>query len=238
VIWRLGPLSADQHLLVVGDTRTGRTNALRSLATQALGRSHMVGIVDVDHGGEYADLTSGFVRSDDTGLTHPGAARVESDAAAALALIGWFRQEAHRRADQSASATRASQTLPSELHRPLWLIVDDLPSLSDAAMRGGRSDPRDDIADIMRLGRTTDVTVAVGSSAGRLGDLPRAVRNQARARVGLGRLDGRASVLLFDDTLDVSGSGPMPPGRGYARLGDGPVVRLQVPYAGVRVGSY
>jgi hypothetical protein len=237
VIWRLGPLAHDPHLLVVGDTRTGRTNALRSLAAQALGRSHMIGVIDVDHGGEFTDLTSGLARSDEPGLTHPGAARVESDPAAALALLDWFRQEAHRRADQSASATLASQTLPPDLHRPLWLIIDDLPSLSDGAARINRTDPQDTIAEIMRLGRAADITVAVGSGTTRLSEVPRAVRNQARARVGLGRLDGRVSVLLFDDTLDVSGSGGMPPGRGYARLGDGPVVRLQVPYVGVRVRS-
>ena len=65
-----------------------------------------------------------------------------------------------------------------------------------------------------------------------LGTLRAPLLGQLGSRIALGRVDPAASTLLFGGTLELGGSGMMPPGRGYARLGPtGPVIRLQSPYA-------
>jgi hypothetical protein len=75
------------------------------------------------------------------------------------------------------------------------------------------------------------VTVVLSCRAERISELRATVRNQAHARVGLGQLPPGASTALFGGTLEIGGPAVLPPGRGFARVGGGPVVRLQVPIA-------
>ena len=88
---------------------------------------------------------------------------------------------------------------------------------------------------VLRPGRTTGVTVVVSCRAERVAELRATVRNQAHARVGLGQLPPGASTALFGGTLEIGGPAMLPAGRGFARVGGGPVVRLQVPAAGGRL---
>ena len=63
------------------------------------------------------------------------------------------------------------------------------------------------------------------------GKLRPVLRGQLANRVALGKVDAVTSTTLFGGTLELGGGQAMPAGRGYARLGDGPVIRLQTPYA-------
>ncbi|MFD0630830.1 hypothetical protein ACFQ9X_03370 [Catenulispora yoronensis] len=117
------------------------------------------------------------------------------------------------------------------------MFVDELPALGEAASRAGLADPQDILADLMRAGRTTGITVVLSCRAERVGELRATVRNQAHARVGLGQLPPAASTALFGGTLEIGGPAVLPPGRGFARVGGGPVVRLQVPVAADVVGA-
>lgn len=81
----------------------------------------------------------------------------------------------------------------------------------------------------LRHGRPAHVTVVVAEQFGHLELLHDAVWQHTRARVVL----GPASVQQVADVLGLpphtTPTAQVPPGRGYARLGTGPVHRLQVP---------
>jgi len=139
--------------------------------------------------------------------------------------------ESTRRAERLRGLGDTEDTLMTELAKPLWLFVDELAALGEAAGRAGLADPQDLLADLMRAGRTTGVTVVLSCRAERVSELRATVRNQAHARVGLGQLPPGASTALFGGTLEIGGPAVLPPGRGFARVGGGPVVRLQVPIA-------
>lgn len=220
VVWRHGRFAAEPHLLVAGVLGSGKSNLLRSLAAQALGHGHLVTAVDAEHTGHFDEFTG-----------RDGVVRVEAAAAGALDLLDWVAAESGRRAERLRELGENDDTLISELARPLWVFVDELPSLGEAASRAGLADPQDLLADLMRAGRTTGITVVVSCRAERVGELRATVRNQAHARVGLGQLPPAASTALFGGTLEIGGPSVLPSGRGFARVGGGPVVRLQVPVA-------
>jgi hypothetical protein len=46
----------------------------------------------------------------------------------------------------------------------------------------------------------------------------------------MGAVDSAVSTTLFGGTLELGGSRRLRAGRGYAKVGDGPVIRLQAPY--------
>src|SRR5205085_6078843 len=130
-----------------------------------------------------------------------------------------------RRGAMSAEGGREpDDTIVAEFLKPLWVFVDELPSLAEAAGRAGLADPQDLLADLMRQGRATGVTVVVSCRAERVSELRATVRNQAHARVGLGQLPPGASTALFGGTLEIGGPAVLPAGRGFARVGGGPVV--------------
>ncbi|GAA1979583.1 hypothetical protein [Catenulispora subtropica] len=226
VVWRHGRFAAEPHLLVAGVLGSGKSNLLRSLAAQALGHGHLVTAVDAEHTGHFDEFTG-----------RDGVVRIESGAAGALDLLDWVAAESGRRAERLRDLGETDDTLIAELAKPLWVFVDELPSLGEAAARAGLADPQDLLADLMRAGRTTGITVVLSCRAERVGELRATVRNQAHARVGLGQLPPAASTALFGGTLEIGGPSVLPPGRGFARVGGGPVVRLQVPVAADVVGA-
>jgi DNA segregation ATPase FtsK/SpoIIIE-like protein len=114
---------------------------------------------------------------------------------------------------------------------PLWLFVDDLPELCAAAGRLGRPDPQDTLAALARKARFARTTLVVTARTDQVLALRPALRNQLTSRVALGRVDAVTSTLLFGGTLELGGAQMMPQGRGYVRIGSGPVIRLQTPYA-------
>lgn len=129
--------------------------------------------------------------------------------------------------DPGSSATRPE----TRAEPPLWLFVDDLPELCAAAGRLGRTDPQDTLAVLARKARFVRATLVVTARIDQIAALRPALRNQLSSRVALGKVDPATSTLLFGGTLELGGAQLMPPGRGYARIGTGPVIRLQTPYA-------
>lgn len=244
VTWHPDRSTGARHLLVCGGRGTGKSNALRSIATQALAAGHMVAVIDAGACGAFGGLgtpqpraTTPAERGARTlvglhGLT-PGFARVETDTGAALQLLDWFARRCARRVQPPhITVDRLKDTLPTTPRRTLWLIIDELPALCDAAFRLHLPDPQDIISALMRGQGIDDAIIAIGCDTARIDTLDRSVIAGAGTRVGLGRITEEASVALFDGTLDIGGAAELPPGRGYARRDAGPVMRLQVPHAG------
>jgi len=247
LIWRIGNPSASPHLLLAGAQSSGKSTAVRSLLGQALARGHRVAVVDTDQSAEYGALAG-----------RPNVLRITEEPADSLDLLDWFGLEVERRAEgerertgaaagagavqvpgpgaepdgdstDSTSAAGRAATDPDDT--PLWLFVDDLPELCAAAGRLNRPDPQDTLAALARKARFARTTLVVTARTDQVAALRPALRNQLAARIVLGRVDPVTSTLLFGGTLELGGAQLMPQGRGYARIGSGPVIRLQTPYA-------
>jgi len=116
-------------------------------------------------------------------------------------------------------------------HSRLWLCIDGLPELLDAAGRLGRPDIEDTLAAIARKARYADVLLLTTIGEDRLLQLRPALRAQLTVRIAMGSVEPEVSTALFGGTLELGGTRRLAPGRGYARVGNGPVIRLQTPYA-------
>ncbi|MEV3875273.1 hypothetical protein [Streptomyces sp. NPDC049906] len=216
VVWRTGPRSTAPHLLAVGGPGSGTTGLLRSLALQAL-RDGDVLLVEGTGAGEFAALAG-----------RPGVLDVEYGLGGALAGLERAARETERRLVAAQEARRAGVPLPKDVRRPLYVFVDRPSVLAHLAEREGSTAPRSLLQVPLRHGRAAGVTVVVAEQDDALDALPDVLLQYARARVTLGPVG--------EDTVRVLGAAPrtapvttVPPGRGYARLGDGPVLRLQVP---------
>ncbi|MGW7008466.1 hypothetical protein ACWGCW_38210 [Streptomyces sp. NPDC054933] len=217
VAWRTGPRSAEPHLLAIGRPGSGTTTLLRSIALQAL---HHGDLLAIDGGGtgEYLFLSG-----------RPGVLAVESGLAGALATLEWAAHETERRLIALSRARQAGRPAPQDTRRPLWIIVDRPTGLSQLAHAEGRSDPQHLLEVPLRHGRTAGVAVAVGEQAEALDALGPAVPQHTRARVVLGSMTAAQTRAVLGTLPHTTPAAHTPPGRGYARLGDGPVHRLQVP---------
>lgn len=81
----------------------------------------------------------------------------------------------------------------------------------------------------LRHGRAANVTVVVAEQFDGEDALSEPVRQHTRARVVLGPVAARQVEEALGAPPPTTPPGHVPPGRGYARLGPGPVHRLQVP---------
>ncbi|WP_058047706.1 hypothetical protein [Streptomyces roseifaciens] len=220
VLWRTGQRSTEPHLLVLGRPAAGTSTLLRSLALQALQEGDVVA-VDGSGSGEFA-----FLRGRD------GVLAVESSPAGALAALEWATHETERRLLTANHARRQGHQTPEDVRRPLWILVDRPTALSHLAAGEGRTDPQELLQVPLRHGRIANVTVVVGDhldDAANTSLLSEPVLTHTRARVVLG-------AVTADQVRSVLGAPPQstpppeaPAGRGYARLGSGPVHRMQVP---------
>ncbi|MFI1016961.1 hypothetical protein [Streptomyces sp. NPDC020965] len=217
VIWRTGPRSTEPHLLAVGEPGSGTTTLLRSIALQALQHGDVL-IVEGSGTGEYASLTG-----------RSGVLAVECALAGALSSLEWAAHETERRLIAANRARQAGRQAPDDTRRPLWILVDRPGVFGHLAAADGHTDPQELLRVPLRHGRAAQVTVVVAEQYDSLDTLSDAVRAHTRARVVLG-------PATFDRVEAVLGTAPhttptpdVPPGRGYARLGAGPVLRLQVP---------
>ncbi|MFF5706448.1 hypothetical protein ACFY7H_28775 [Streptomyces sp. NPDC012794] len=218
VIWRTGPRSAEPHLLAVGQPGSGTSTLLRSIALQALRQGGDVMIVEGGGSGEYACLAG-----------RAGVLAVECGPAGAEASVEWAAHETERRLIATHRAREAGRPAPEDARRPLWMLLDRPSVLAHLAAAEGRPDPLAQLQVPLRHGRAAHVTVVVAEHFDHLELLNDAVWQHTRARVVLG-------AAPVQQVADVLGLPPhttppqqLPPGRGYARLGTGPVHRLQVP---------
>ncbi|MFI2212955.1 hypothetical protein [Streptomyces sp. NPDC020141] len=217
VIWRTGPRSTEPHLLAVGRPGGGTTTLLRSIALQALQHGDVL-IVEGSGTGDYACLAG-----------RSGVLAVECGLAGALSSLEWAAHETERRLIAANRARQAGHPVPDDVGRPLWILVDRPSLFGHLAAADGRPDPQTLLQVPLRHGRAAAVTVVIAEQSDGLDALTEAVRTHTRARVVLGPAG-------FDEVEAVLGAAPhttptpdVPPGRGYARLGPGPVLRLQVP---------
>ncbi|WP_030298923.1 membrane protein [Streptomyces katrae] len=218
VIWRTGPRSTEPHLLAVGQPGSGTSTLLRSIALQALQHGGEVLVVEGGGSGEFSCLSG-----------RTGVLAVECGPAGALATLEWAARETERRLIAAHRAREAGRPAPEDTRRPLWILLDRPSVLAHLAAADGSPDPLARLQVPLRHGRTAHITVVVAEQFDQLELLNDAVWQHTRARVVL----GAAAIQQITDVLGLpphtTPTAQVPPGRGYARLGAGPVHRLQVP---------
>lgn len=217
VMWRTGPRSTEQHLLAVGTAGAGTSSLLRSLALQALGRGEVL-FVDGDGGGEFACFAA-----------RHGVLGVESTLPGALSALEWVVRETERRLLATSRARQRGEGVPADVLRPLWVLLDRPAALSHLARAEDRTDPQELLRVPLRHGRAAGVTVVVAEQFEALADLAEELFTRTRARVVLGAVSPEEAGTVLGTAPQTGPGAPVPPGRGFARLGQGPVLRLQVP---------
>ncbi|WP_420032557.1 hypothetical protein ACN2WE_07070 [Streptomyces sp. cg28] len=217
VVWRTGVRSTEPHLLAVGQPGSGTTSLVRSIALQALQHGDVL-IIEGSGTGDYACLVG-----------RDGVLAVECGLAGALASLEWASNETERRLIAANRARQAGHPTPDDIKRPLWILLDRPGALGHLAAADGRKDPQSLLQVPLRHGRAAGVTVVVAEQFDSLDALIEPVRQHTRARVVL----GPATTEELEDVLGIqpptTPTSDVPAGRGYARLGTGPVHRLQVP---------
>ncbi|WP_338694287.1 hypothetical protein V2W30_06185 [Streptomyces sp. Q6] len=217
VVWRTGVRSTEPHLLIVGQPGSGTTSLMRSIALQALQHGDIL-VIEGSGTGDYACLAG-----------RDGVLAVECGLAGALASLEWAAHETERRLIAANRARQAGHPVPDDIKRPLWILLDRPSALGHLAAADGRTDPQTLLQVPLRHGRAAGVTVVVADQFDSLDAVIEPVRQHTRARVVL----GPATLDELDDVLGTlpptTPTADVPAGRGYARLGSGPVHRLQVP---------
>ncbi|MEU9643971.1 hypothetical protein [Streptomyces sp. NPDC048188] len=217
VVWRTGIRSTEPHLLVLGQPGTGTSTLLRSVALQALHHGDLL-IVDGGGTGEYACLVG-----------RDGVLAVECGLTGALTSLEWAATETERRLVSVNRARQQGLAAPDDTRRPLWVFVDRPTAFAHLAGTDGRRDPQTLLQIPLRHGRAANVTVVVADQLDALDGLTDAVRQHTRARVVLGPATADELATVLGAPPHTTPLDQVPPGRGYARLGTGPVHRLQVP---------
>ncbi|MDJ1131355.1 hypothetical protein [Streptomyces iconiensis] len=217
VVWRTGARSTEPHLLVMGIPGAGTSTLLRSVALQAVRRGEVL-VVDGDGGGEFACLAARF-----------GVLGIESSLPGALASLEWVVRETERRLLTASQARQHGEHAPDDVRRPLWLLVDRPAVLSHLARAEGQTDPQELLRVPLRHGRAAGVHVVVAEQFEGAEDLGEAVLTHTRARVVLGSASPEQVQAVLGGAPQTGPAPDAPPGRGFARLGAGPVLRLQVP---------
>ncbi|MGW3039787.1 hypothetical protein ACWC9T_06965 [Kitasatospora sp. NPDC001159] len=217
VVWRTGPRSSEPHLLALGVTGHGTSSLLRSVALQALPYADLV-VIDGAGTGEHACL-----------VNRPGVHTVETSLHGALAALEWATQETDRRLAALNAARHTGTAPPEDATRPLWLLLDHPTELSELAHAGGRPDPQDLLELPLRHGRAARVTVVIADDLEARDRITPTVRATTRARVLLGPAGPEECHAALGAPLDILPAAHAPIGRGYARIGNGTPVRLQVP---------
>ncbi|MGW2514484.1 hypothetical protein ACWC0A_34925 [Streptomyces scopuliridis] len=217
VLWRTGPRSTEPHLLVTGLPGSGATSLLRSLALQAAQHGEVL-IVEGGGTDEFGSLAG-----------RNGVLSVECGVAGALAGLEWAASETERRLIAANRAGQSGHPAPEDTKRPLWILVDRPSVFGHLAAAEGRPDPQELLQVPLRHGRSAHVTVVVADHLDSLDMLGEAVLAHTRARVVLGAAAPAQVEAVLGAPPRTTPPADVPPGRGYARLGTGPVLRLQVP---------
>ncbi|MFI9772324.1 hypothetical protein ACIHJG_36510 [Streptomyces sp. NPDC052415] len=217
VVWRTGIRSTEPHLLVMGQPGSGTSTLLRSIALQALQYGDVV-IVEGGATGEYACLTG-----------RDGVLAVECALAGALASLEWAAHETERRLIAANRARQAGHPPPEDTKRPLWLLLDRPTAFTHLAATEDHKDPQSLLQVPLRHGRAANVTVVVADQFESAELLSEAVQQHTRARAVLGPATAAQLTAFLGAPPHTTPTTQVPLGRGYARLGAGPVLRLQVP---------
>ncbi|MGC5401253.1 hypothetical protein ACPXCP_36615 [Streptomyces sp. DT20] len=217
VVWRTGARTTEPHLLAVGQPGSGTTTLMRSIALQALQQGDIL-IIEGSGIGEYACFNG-----------REGVLAVECGAAGALATLEWAAQETERRLFEANRARQSGDAVPEDTRRPLWILLDRPSVLGHLATAGGGPDPQELLQVPLRHGRAANVTVVMAEQFDSLDGLSDTVRNHTRARVVLGHCSPAQIESVLGLEPHTTPTPDVPPGRGYARLGSGPVLRVQVP---------
>ncbi|MEV5616500.1 hypothetical protein [Streptomyces bacillaris] len=217
VVWRTGSRSTEPHLLAVGQPGSGTTTLIRSIALQALQQGDVL-VVDGSGTGEYGALVG-----------RTGVLAVESGLGGALATLEWAAHETERRLIFANRARQGGHPLPEDIKRPLWILLDRPGVLGHLAAADGRPDPQELLQVPLRHGRAAGVTVVLADQFDALETLGETLRTHTRARVVLGPASPEQITAVLGSEPNTTPPAEVPAGRGYARLGTGPVLRLQVP---------
>ncbi|MGW8375944.1 hypothetical protein [Streptomyces sp. ODS28] len=217
VLWRTGRRSTEPHLLAMGTPGGGTSSLLRSIALQALEHGD-VAVVDGGGAGEFACLAG-----------RAGVLAVESSLVGALATLEWAVRETERRLLEASRARQAGEQPADHVRRPLWLLIDRPSVLSQLAAAEGRRDPQDLLQVPLRHGRAAGVTVAVAEQFEGADGLGEAVRAYTRARAVLGAVTPEEARAVLGEAPQSAPADDVSPGRGFARLGQGPVLRMRSP---------
>ncbi|MEU7137423.1 hypothetical protein [Streptomyces sp. NPDC046261] len=217
VVWRTGRRSTEPHLLVLGRPGSGTTTLLRSVTVQALHHGDVL-VVDGGGTGEYAFLAG-----------REGVLAVESTPCGVLTALEWASYETERRLAAAREARRLGRAAPDDVRRPLWIVVDRPVALSRLAAEQGRPDPQALLETALLHGHTANVTVVAGEQLDGAGLLGGQLLARTAARVVLGAVGPSDVSAALGVPPHTTPAEDVPPGRGYARLGVGPVLRLQVP---------
>ncbi|MFD9427818.1 MULTISPECIES: hypothetical protein [unclassified Streptomyces] len=217
VVWRTGARCTEPHLLVVGQPGSGTTTLLRSIALQALQHGDIL-VVEGSGAGEYGALTG-----------RAGVLAVECGLTGALAALEWAAHETERRLIAANRARQAGHPAPDDITRPLWVLLDRPSALGHLAAADGRPDPQELLQVPLRHGRAAGVTVVMTDQFDSLDTLSETVRTHTRARAVLGPASREQIESVLGTQPHTTPTAEVPAGRGYARLGAGPVLRLQVP---------
>lgn len=217
VVWRTGVRSTEPHLLVLGRPGSGTSTLLRSIALQALRYGDVV-IVDGGGTGEYACLAG-----------RDGVLAVELGLGGALAGLEWAAQETGRRLIAADRARQSGSPVPEDVGRPLWILLDRPSGFTHLAAGDGGRDPQSLLDVPLRHGRAANVTVVVAEQLDGAEALSETVLRHTAARVVLGPAAPDHLAAVLGAAPQTTPAAQVPPGRGYARLGSGPVHRLQVP---------
>ncbi len=217
VVWRTGHRATEPHLLAVGTPGAGTSSLLRSLALQALRRGEVL-FVDGDGGGEFSCFAA-----------RHGVLGVESTLPGALSALEWAARETERRLLVTSRARQRGEPVPEEVRQPLWILLDRPAALSHLAGAEERVDPQQLLRVPLRHGRAAGVTVVVAEQFDDLDMLADTVFAHTRARVVLGSVSPAEAGAVLGAAPQTGPGVQVPRGRGFARLGQGPVLRLQVP---------
>ncbi|WP_030080290.1 membrane protein [Streptomyces baarnensis] len=217
VVWRTGGRSTEPHLLAVGHPGGGTTTLIRSIALQALQNGDVI-VVDGGGTGEYGALAG-----------RTGVLAVESGLGGALATLEWAAHETERRLITANRARQNGHPVPDDIRRPLWILLDRPGVLGHLAAADGRPDPQELLRIPLRHGRAAQVTVVLAEQFDALDTLTETVRTHTRARAVLGPASREQIEAVLGVEPHTTPPSEVPAGRGYVRLGAGPVLRLQVP---------
>ncbi|MEU8703207.1 hypothetical protein AB0C61_37285 [Streptomyces sp. NPDC048680] len=217
VVWRTGARTTEPHLLIAGQPGSGTTTLMRSIALQALQQGDIL-IVEGSGIGEYACFNG-----------REGVLAVECGAAGALATLEWAAHETERRLIEANRARQSGHAVPEDTRRPLWILLDRPSVLGHLAAADGGPDPQELLQVPLRHGRAANVTVVMTEQFDSLDGLNDTVRTHTRARVVLGHCSPAQIESVLGLEPHTTPTPDVPPGRGYARLGTGPVLRIQVP---------